>query len=61
MFIPEGGVCMKKNRYAEPVRQTYAKESKMERFKFKDKLYDDVIAKSHKSKKKKRRKFKSAG
>lgn len=52
---------MKKNRYAEPVRQTYAKESKMERFKFKDKLYDDVIAKSHKSKKKKRRKFKSAG
>lgn len=48
---------MKKNRYAEPVRQTYAKETKMERFKFKENNGSKNVPKS---KKKKHKKPKSA-
>ena len=50
---------MKKNRYAEPVRQTYAKETREQVFKFKDKNgkpNGPKSSKPKKSKSKKRRK-----
>lgn len=57
---PEGGKGMKKNRYAEPVRQTYADKSKRENFKFKDRNGSNNMPGTSKKKKRKKKGPKTA-